>query len=61
MFLDLLEDFTSEDDDRGGTVANFGVLRSGNVDEDTGCGVNNVEELGGVRAVATGHNFMRKV
>lgn len=49
MLLDLLEDFTGEDNDRGGTVANFGVLRSGNVDEDAGGGVNNVEELRRIR------------
>lgn len=48
MLLDLLEDFTGEDDDRGGTVANFGVLRSCNVDENAGGGMNNVEELSGV-------------
>lgn len=45
MLLNLLEDLTGEDDDGCGSIANFGVLRSGDVDEDSGCGVDDVEEL----------------
>lgn len=45
MLLDLLQDLARQDDDRSCAVANFGVLRPRNVDQDPGCGVNNVEEL----------------
>lgn len=45
MLLDLLEDFTGEDDDGRGAVTDFSILRSGNVDEDLGGGVDNVEQL----------------
>ena len=45
VILDLLQDLTCQDDDGRSTIANFGVLRSGNIDEDSGCGVDNVQEL----------------
>lgn len=50
VVLDLLKDLSGEDDDRGGTVSNLSILRSGNVDEDSGGGVNDVEELAGTLA-----------
>lgn len=43
--LDFLQDLTGEYNDRGGTVANFGVLRASDVCEDAGGGVHDVEEL----------------
>ncbi len=57
MFLDLFKDLAGKDDDRGRTVANFGVLRSCNVDEDAGGGVNNIEELPGVRDALLSRNY----
>lgn len=50
VVLDLLKDLSGEDDNGGGTVTNFSILRSGNVDEDSGGRVNNVEELPGTLA-----------
>ena len=45
MLLDLLEDLSSKDDDRSRTVSDFGILGAGDIDEDAGGGVNNVEKL----------------
>lgn len=45
VFLDLFEDLAGEDDDGGGAITDLGVLGPGNVDEDSGGGVDNVEEL----------------
>jgi hypothetical protein len=41
----FFEDFASEHDDGGGSVADLGVLRAGDVREDAGGGVDYVEEL----------------
>jgi hypothetical protein len=49
--LDLLQYLSGDYDNRGGTIANFGILRSCDVGQDAGGGVNNVEEL---RVVSTG-------
>lgn len=49
MLLDLLEDLAGQDDHRCRPVSHLGVLRSGNVDEDAGGGVDDVEELCSVR------------
>lgn len=51
MVLDLLEDLSGQDDDRGGAVTDLCVLRSGNVDEDSSGGVDDVEELRGGESV----------
>lgn len=45
MLLDLLQDLSSENNDGCGAVSYFGVLRPGDVDEDAGGGVDDVEEL----------------
>ena len=45
VLLDLLEDFSSQNHDGGCSVSNFGILRAGDVDEDTCGGVNDIEEL----------------
>jgi hypothetical protein len=45
VLLDLLQDLSGQDNDRGGTVADLGVLRPRNVDQDAGCGVDDIEEL----------------
>jgi hypothetical protein len=45
MLPDLLQDLTSENDDGSGTVTNFGILRSGDVDENSSGGVNDIQEL----------------
>jgi hypothetical protein len=46
---DLLQNLTSQDNDGGCTVTDFGILGSGNVREDTGGGVDNVQKLSGGR------------
>jgi hypothetical protein len=43
--LDLLENLAGNDDNGRGPIANFGVLRSSNVGEDSGRGVDDVQEL----------------
>lgn len=45
MLSDLFQDFAGEDNDGGGSVAYFCVLRAGDVGEDAGGGVDDVEEL----------------
>lgn len=45
MLLDLLEDLSRKDNDGCCSVSDFGILRAGDVDEDTCGGVYNVEEL----------------
>lgn len=45
MLPDLLQDLTSENNDGSGTVTNFSILRSGNVDENSSGGMNDIQEL----------------
>lgn len=45
VLLDLFEDLTSEDDNRSRTIAHLSILGPGNIDEDSGGGVNDIEKL----------------
>jgi hypothetical protein len=45
VLLNLLQELTGENNDRCSTVTDLGVLRSSDIDEDSGSGVNNIEEL----------------
>jgi hypothetical protein len=45
VLLDLLENLAGQDNHRGGSIPHLGVLGTGNIDEDAGSGVNNVEQL----------------
>ena len=47
MLSYLLEDLTGKDDHGGGAIADLGVLGPCDVDEDAGCGVDDVEKLAG--------------
>ena len=42
--LGLSEEFTSNEDDRGGTITDLVILRLGDVDEGLGSGVNDVKK-----------------
>lgn len=45
VLLNLLQDLTGENNDRRSTVTDLGVLRSSDIDENSGSRMNNVEEL----------------
>lgn len=42
MLLNLLQDLSSEDNHRGCSISNLGVLRTGDVCEDAGCWVDDI-------------------
>lgn len=48
VLLDLLENLAGQNNNRGSAISNLSVLRSCNIDQDAGSGVNDVEELHGV-------------
>ena len=45
VLLDLLQNLSGQHNDRRGSVSDLSVLRAGNVGEDAGGGVDNVEQL----------------
>lgn len=58
VLLDFFEDLAGKDDYACSAVTDFSILRSGNVDEDLGGGVNNVEQLGKSRKRQTSRSRM---
>lgn len=44
-FADLLQNLTGKHNDRGGAVADFSILRAGDVDENAGSWMNDIEKL----------------
>ena len=50
MVFDFFEDLSSENNDRSSTISNFRVLGPSDISEDASGGMDNVEELYGIKS-----------